>query len=266
MFGINYHARKIAVWIGELSERAWESPKVTVSLWLALTGTILWFLWSPPSPGMAAIILGALAAVMTLRDISPSQKFFVMLAVFVLAYFEIRGINRDRATQDLAQLSAQKTLQDDFEKVLAQNQTEFEKTEDHMEQAIAQSELILKNVTGGGNFLIVKAIHTQTISGTAVLGLSAFNDGDVPLYDPVMCVRAANHDNYEGCPNWPVLPAHDQRASGFAVSRNNYEMEVAAATGSNNEILTINPAANTEHIAIKASSGQVIYDREISIP
>ena len=253
--------------IRQFAELAWKSRAIGTFLWAALVGAILWFLWYPPPPGMAAIVLGALAAAMTLREMGPTQKLFVVLAIFGLAALEIRGINRERIEQDVERNESEKTLQGEFSKVSDQNQRAFEKTEAHMETSIAQAQMILTNITGGDNYLIVKAIRLDRPINGRDLVLYAFNDNDVPLPNPGMCVMTPNGDSYEEnrCPVWPVLPAHDRRGSGFLVVRDKYTIELTAANGPHEETLQINRAKNTQHITI-TGHGTIVYDHEISIP
>ncbi len=126
---------------------------------------------------------------------------------------------------------------------------------------------LLAELTGGDNYLLVKAVHIPS----GALSLSAFNDGDIPLPDAGMCAMppgvAAGQEGYKkyGCAQWLVVPAHDRRGTGILVTRADYGIELNAANGPANETLVINAGANTQHLVI-TRRGQTIYDREISIP
>jgi hypothetical protein len=57
------------------------------------------FLWHSPVPGVAIAVLGAVAAVMSIRTLSSYEKFFWTLMAFGLLCAEIRAIRVDRIEQ-----------------------------------------------------------------------------------------------------------------------------------------------------------------------
>ena len=62
---------------------------------------ILWFWISPPLPGVAIAVLGALAAIVTSAEMRGTHKLLATLAIFALMGIEIKGIRKDPKESDL---------------------------------------------------------------------------------------------------------------------------------------------------------------------
>jgi hypothetical protein len=263
--------------IAHISDDVWNSPLAGGAVWLAGVGAILSFLWSPPPPGVAAVVLGALVAAMMLREMKSTQKLFVVVAVFALAYIEMGGINRERATQDGARLTSEKVLQDNFAKVLDQNQREFENTKIHMEMAITQAQSILNNISGGDNYLVVKAKMLPKPIDSVEMTLYAYNEGDIQLPNARLAASPpgviAGQPGYASLCIWPplssqVIPAHDNFGTGCRADARKYHIELTASNGPADEMLTmekVGPHKFRQYVVIN-KNGVEVYNRTINVP
>jgi hypothetical protein len=102
------------------------------------------FCFAPQLPGVAAVVLGGIAAVMTFRDMHHTHKLLFTGAILLLVFIEFRDIRIDRvnsdnnAKNDLAEQARQ------FKEIRDAQNTEFKKTADGLEAAISGIDSTLK--------------------------------------------------------------------------------------------------------------------------
>ncbi len=157
--GRNGRASRVLATIERLPSRIW-NHKATG--WTILAGLLLaclaFWLW-PQRAGYAVTILGGVAGVMTLRDMTQIQKVLLTICIFALMGAELRDIrldaehqdeqrNTDRKAEDDRFAKLIKEQQGDFEKVLGQDQADFNTTmttdRKHFDASMIRADALLK--------------------------------------------------------------------------------------------------------------------------
>jgi hypothetical protein len=155
-----------------------------------------WWRWWLVVPGLAIGFLGVAAAIMAARAsyLTRAEGVLWIVIAFTLFVLEVRAITNDRHQHD-AEQAAQKAQ---FEKVLQQQQTQFDKTLAEMrglgevgKHALESSVTALHQITGGGQFCYLMALPAGSANGRTVFGLAVMNSGPLPLD---VC-RVLIHDN-----------------------------------------------------------------------
>jgi hypothetical protein len=110
---------------------------VLVSVWL-------WF--KPQLPGVAAVLLGGIAAIMAFRDMHHTHKWLFTGAMLALVYLEFRDIRVDRIELDRKALEdrAQQNLQ--FQSIRKKQEEEFEQTAQGLKEAIGGIDSTLQQI------------------------------------------------------------------------------------------------------------------------
>ena len=166
-------------------ERHWAAILLTIYLpaaWLAYA----WFF--APSPGVAGMVFGGFTVVIFfLRELTALQRLLCMLLVWGFVAIEVKSINKDRKAQEQQHsddLSTQKAQSQAFEK---QMQDDFNQTVSHMEKVFGETEIVLKNVTGGDSYpwivpQVLPQPGTEFKNGESVpISLVVWNQGNYPL-------------------------------------------------------------------------------------
>ncbi|HXM98334.1 MAG TPA: hypothetical protein VN982_07665 [Candidatus Dormibacteraeota bacterium] len=171
--------------------RPWE--KRTVNLWnstpvavlLAVCGTIVavWAAITGPSPGVSIGLLGAGAALMSLRtEMRPLEKVAWIVIITILATTEIIAINKG----DEANLRARKDQNDRFDKeekkldqLREQQKEEFNKTAEGLKAAIDKSNRIFARTEQGFQAVIKREQDIANVSNSA---LGQITGGDQYCY------------------------------------------------------------------------------------
>ncbi len=143
----------------------------TLVLYLAfqivfLAWSAYWW-WFPPDPGKAVLLLGVVAAIVTIQpQMTDNHRLVWLVIVFVLFFVEFRALNRDRAdalarekaarAEENAKFAA--ILEDGrkhFEATLAENQREFAETMQRSDRIISGVGDSVKMQTGGDSFAFI---------------------------------------------------------------------------------------------------------------
>jgi hypothetical protein len=154
------------------AEKLWKSSAFGYLL-CALGGVAgCWALYSTPLPGVSIAILGAVAAVMSLRpEMRPPEKALWIALVALLLASELRAIRVDRRSADAQALKDRKEQDSAFSAIRQKEDQSLNKTlegfkrESDSAKAISEktqkianlSERNLENITGGKSFLILRA-------------------------------------------------------------------------------------------------------------
>jgi len=113
------NVNKLAKWI----DRGWRSWPTTVLLILVCLASAVWALWVTPSPGVAIGILGAVAAVMSLRpEMHPFEKAAWIVIVTTLLIAEMHSIrenDRTIARERKAQQDKLETLNNESQTIIS---------------------------------------------------------------------------------------------------------------------------------------------------
>jgi len=104
----------------------------------------LWF--KPQLPGVAAVLLGGIAAIMAFRDMHHTHKWLFTGAMLALVYLEFRDIRVDRIELDRKALEdrAQQNLQ--FQSIRKKQEEEFEQTAQGLKEAIGGIDSTLQQI------------------------------------------------------------------------------------------------------------------------
>jgi hypothetical protein len=114
----------------------WESRLAAWILGIAALITASYFLWHSPVPGVAVAVLGAVAVVITLRDLKPQEKVFWTIVATLLLVGELRAIRVDRSEQNRHQLEGETRLRQQFADVRKIQNQDFQQTAGKLETAI----------------------------------------------------------------------------------------------------------------------------------
>jgi|SRR6185437_14214474 len=106
------------------------------------------FIWHSPTPGVAVTVLGGVAAIMSIRQLSSWEKFFWTAMVFALLYAEVHSINVDRKEQNRHQLEDRAAQEANFRKIRDQQNSDFEATASGLKTAVHGLDATLKIATG----------------------------------------------------------------------------------------------------------------------
>jgi hypothetical protein len=154
------------------AEKLWKSSALGYVLCAISFAAACWALYSTPLPGISIAILGAVAAVMSLRpDMRPPEKALWMIVVGVLLASEMRAIRADRKNADTQSLKDRKEQDSAFSAIRQREDQSLNKTlegfkaQSDSTNAILEktqkitdlSERNLENITGGKSFLILRA-------------------------------------------------------------------------------------------------------------
>jgi len=142
-------------------------PRVYLVFQILFLGWSIYWWRFPPDPGKAVLLLGVVAAIVTIQpQMTDSHRLVWLVIVFVLFFVEFRAINRDRAeaiareraarAEENAKFSA--VLEDGrkhFETTLAENRTEFSETLRRSDQIIGGIADSIKMQTGADSFCYI---------------------------------------------------------------------------------------------------------------
>ena len=78
------------------SKPVWQDRRRAVVILLAAAAPCAWLWRFPPAPGYAIAVLGAVAAVMSIREMGQRERFVWLLVVFSLLYLEHSYTYRQR--------------------------------------------------------------------------------------------------------------------------------------------------------------------------
>jgi hypothetical protein len=177
-------------------EEIWKSRTVQWTLPCAFVLAALWAFLANPSPGVAIGILGAAAAIMSLRgDIHIFEKAAWIAIIFALIISEVVAIKRaddksanerseqvtklDVLNKDAEGLSrALKSSIDQSKEQFTANMKEADQVFGKTKEAADASVLAADRVTGGNSFAFVDHIPAGLIGSALLIKI-----GDAPLYD-----------------------------------------------------------------------------------
>ena len=141
--------------IAAAADCIWRSPWLDGLLWTAAVAVCTFFVWRPQAPGVAAVALGGLAAIVTFREMKATQKLLGILLILALIWLEFRSIRRDRNEQRQEHIADQRTLLKNFQDILSANQISISKTEANFESVLRHLDNVTEDVTGGNSFAFV---------------------------------------------------------------------------------------------------------------
>jgi hypothetical protein len=172
-----------------------QSVKKFLGSWQAgaflLTASIaacVWFFVSTPAPGYAVAVLGAVAGIMTLREMKSLEKVVWIFALSALLFVELKAIRLDRAQSQREQkeLRAREAerlqgIADGITTAINNSKAQFDSTMAHA-KALAKATLDNANlarrgldmITGGDSFPFVVP---QTHEGVVPIPLAVHNGG-----------------------------------------------------------------------------------------
>jgi hypothetical protein len=125
----------------------WNHPWTGRAFVVAALTAILFFFLHTPAPGIAIGVLGAVAVIVSMRELSANGKIFWVCVIFLLLWFEIKAIRTDRAETNKQQLSQRDEQNKAFEKVLAEQNADFQATARTLEQVMETGHATLQNTT-----------------------------------------------------------------------------------------------------------------------
>jgi hypothetical protein len=147
----------------------------------------LYWCFHLPAPGKAVLALSVVAVVLTLAEMEPRHKAVWLILILVLVHLENRAIDKDRADSERRQGEAVNAEQEQFGKILAQNQQDFSSTMGRMESVLARTERAvelsqenLKNITGGNSFAVLYP-QGHAVAASGELPMTIKNKGDYAL-------------------------------------------------------------------------------------
>lgn len=149
----------------------WTHRQTGFWLWVVLAAFGVW-VYFRPSPGSATTVLGAAAAVMTVREMQHAQKVFWTLLVFALLGIELRAINNERNEQrqalerDHQRHERERKSEDDrFGEILGRNQAGFDATMRAFATQLRElnrlgqlSKENISSITGGTDYVHFEAV------------------------------------------------------------------------------------------------------------
>jgi hypothetical protein len=158
--------------------------------WVAFILSAVWLLISwrwriaHPPVGTYIGILAFAAAVMTLWPPPNrwSRAAWIMVCG-VLLVLEITTLYRQRSEDDSAAEIARKTEDERFEKILKQNQKEFDATVDRFQSLSTQETTNLNNITGGNSFCYLRP---SLDSKKGIVDFYVLQVGSYPVSDATM--------------------------------------------------------------------------------
>jgi hypothetical protein len=172
----------------------WNSWQVSFALWLASASSCLWF-WFHPSTGAAIAVLGAVAAIMSIREIGPREKFFWMVVIFGLLSVELRSIKNDDAERAAEREKETKAFTDigtGIQTSITNSEQQFQETVSRVERVSGLAEKSIATVTGGDSFCLMNFWDTNTLL-TLSSGEPFFQaEGAYPLYEVVASIVDQN--------------------------------------------------------------------------
>lgn len=87
-----------------------------------------WIYFKPALPGVAAVVLGGIAAVMTFREMHHTHRILFTISIGVLIWLEFRDIRIDRTESDLKGLSDRSAQEHQFQTIRSKQDEEFKQT------------------------------------------------------------------------------------------------------------------------------------------
>ena len=185
-------------WSIKRIEQIWNGRAMAIALCAAATLCICWLHWKLPLPGVAVAVLGAAAAVMSLR---PKMKIFEkaawMLMISGLLFAEIRAIRKDRKDANDQTLSDRKTQDANFQGIRTQQNIDFSQTatglgtainaldltisenRTHFDKTISKVDRAINTETGGDTFIY---LDIRTYLRDTIM-LEAIRVGNYPIRD-----------------------------------------------------------------------------------
>lgn len=137
--------KRALAWIEGKSATIWNHRLTTVALFFS-SYAIAFYIWRKPQlPGVAAVVLGGIAAIMTFRDMHHTHKLLFTLAILLLVWLEFTDIRLDRKDSDdktVEQISKQAKS---FKEIRDAQDQSFQKTADGLRAAIARIDFTLQS-------------------------------------------------------------------------------------------------------------------------
>jgi hypothetical protein len=182
---------EVGVWYGigmdlsSIARKLWNGRHVSMFVLLATALSCVWFYFHP-STGAAIAVLGAVAAVMSIREMSPLEKFCGIVVVFGLLFVELRSIRRDdddRKEARRQEVESFKAIATELTAAINQSQDQFSATMSHFgviqaktEAAADLSKRNLESVTGVDSYAWVTP-QVWSISAASAVPLAIHNYG-----------------------------------------------------------------------------------------
>jgi hypothetical protein len=132
--------------IEQAAERLWRNRFTGIVLLWAPYFISMWFWLKPQLPGVAAVVLGGIAAVMTFRDMHHTHKVLFTGAILMLIVLESRDIKKDRISSDAKALSDLRDQDKHFQSIRDAQDEDFKKTAEGLRVALAGIDSTLKSV------------------------------------------------------------------------------------------------------------------------
>jgi hypothetical protein len=156
--GIPDDAEVCAVVPGESwAKQTWKNPRAGYVLQLVAGGAAAWFWLAHASPGAAIAVLGAVAAIMSLRkDMGHRERWLWTVVVFALLFVELRDIRIDREQHDIDQAAARKEEKDSFTTIAHGIEASIQEGREHFDVTIQGMQGLLAEATGGNSYLYFK--------------------------------------------------------------------------------------------------------------
>lgn len=164
---------------------------------------IVWVLvrWYSPAPGIAVALLGLAAVLMAVRQsvcTKIEQPIWIVIAL-LLCIVEIRAIDKDRARAEQEYETARAAEEQDFKRVLQQNQKEFVQTLGKLNGLADLSIDSLDQVTGGNSYPYIEPSEYVAKKGETYIdnfGLQIF--GKFPLHDVSVSILPQHGGGFVG--------------------------------------------------------------------
>ena len=139
--------KRVPVWQSirhhPLAERAealaiaiWNHRWFTLVLLFLSYAAAVWIWINPQLPGVAAVALGGIAAIVAFRDMHHTHKLLFTLCVIVLICLELKDIRADRAATDRQALDDRKKQDTSFKEIREKQDQDFEDTVEGLKAAI----------------------------------------------------------------------------------------------------------------------------------
>jgi hypothetical protein len=157
----------------------------------------------PPAPGVAVLLLGVVAAIMTTQPhMTDNHRVGWILIICILFIVEFRSIGKDRREHDQEQAAARLEEKHEFERILKQDQEHFDTTIGQLNKTLVQDQKhfdttivglkevigssratmertneVLTSITGGKSYgIVIPVVPHLNEDGSVLLGVE--NHGD----------------------------------------------------------------------------------------
>ncbi len=230
-----------------------------------------YWLWRPPSPGIAVACLAGAAVYMTIRadKWGAIEKSAWLLLALSLVSVETRAIHQDHVRLDASAAEARRQDNQHFEEILKSNQADFAATMQSTKSVLEATQKVnalarenLAQVTGGHSYAYVMPVFDERNSWRASLlvvntNSSLLTNVSMTLARPTgpdmtshKLIQIGTISPY----GWTYAPLHISPTIDPSSGEDSYLISIYEQNGIINEVLTFRRSTKNPHaLAYKAS-------------